>query len=95
MEDRTIYDSARLCSRLIEQSFAKVENNSEKSLIIEELKGHFYLWAKYVGAFAAQRASLDSRLAPFPDIKDMIIELLDMVERNIQWGTCRRHLFGR
>ncbi|RSM04459.1 hypothetical protein CEP52_006828 [Fusarium oligoseptatum] len=51
--------------------------------IAEELRGRFNLWAAYAGAFAAPKASLDARLVAHSDIKDMVLELLVMVQRNI------------
>jgi hypothetical protein len=85
-DEDTIYASAGLCSNLLDHILERAKNESESLLLIEELRGRFNLWARYVGVFAAQRASLDARLDPHPDIKDMVIELLDMVRRNLQWG---------
>ncbi|KAF9886797.1 hypothetical protein FE257_011044 [Aspergillus nanangensis] len=80
-----IYNSARLCSKFFEQRLTRAEIPAGDSLLLEELRGRFNLWAKYVGVFATPRASLDARLASYSEIKDMVVELLDMVQRNLQW----------
>ncbi|KAL5358300.1 hypothetical protein BJX96DRAFT_163655 [Aspergillus floccosus] len=86
-DEDAIYTSARSCSNLLDHILERAKNESESPLLIEELRGRFNLWARYVSVFAAPRASLDARLDPYPDIKDMVIELLDMVHRNLQWES--------
>jgi len=89
----TIYDTARICSKLFEQNLETLDNGSAKFLLAEELHGRFNLWAAYIGAFAAPRASLDARLISHEDVKGMVLELLEMVQENLEWGNCylQRH----
>lgn len=80
-----IYDAASLCSK----SFAhhlETEGAASNYLEIEELSARFNQWAAYVGAFAMPRASLDARLAPYEDIRDMVLELLYMIQDNLTWS---------
>jgi hypothetical protein len=85
--DPTIYDAARLCSKYFGLILDKSEHGSKRHVVAEELRGRFHLWAAYVGAFAAPKASLDARLNVHTDIKGMVLELLDMLQMNLHWGT--------
>lgn len=82
----TIYDGAMLCSDLFDQILEPTGNGSQW-LLAEELRGRFGLWAAYVGVYAAKRASLDARLDGHKKIKSMVLELVEMVEKNLRWGN--------
>lgn len=79
----TIYDAANVCVRAFEDLLSLQEKDNDSFRMVDELRGRFNLWAAYVGAFAAPKASLDARLNLYPDVKHMVLELLDMVSRNI------------
>ncbi|KAE8441484.1 hypothetical protein EG329_004908 [Mollisiaceae sp. DMI_Dod_QoI] len=83
--NQTIYDAAQNCSKLFERKLKTTVKASADFVFAEELNGRFHIWAAYVGVFATPKASLDARLASYEDIKDMVFELLDMVQRNLQW----------
>lgn len=80
-----IYDAAQLCSDYFQHIIKGGESSAEGYAAIEDLGGQFNQWVAYVGAFAVPRASLDARLAPHEDIKDMVLDLLYMVEDNLRW----------
>jgi hypothetical protein len=82
-----IYDTAQLCSKHFEHLLETTDGTGEDYLAIEELRGRFNQWAAYVGAFAVPRASLDARLNPHEDIRDMVLELLSMIQSNLKWGN--------
>jgi hypothetical protein len=82
----TIYNAARRCSELFEDILGSTECGTSKYLRAEELRGRFGLWTAYIGVFAAIRASLDARLDGFEKIREMILELVEMTQRNLQWG---------
>ncbi len=82
-----IYDAAQLCSAQFEHHLQTADSASEDYLAVEELRGRFSQWAAYVGVFAVPRASLDARLAPHEDIRDMVLELLFMIQDNLDWGN--------
>ena len=81
-----IYDNALLCSTLFDQFMAERGSTSREYRHVEDLRGQFNQWAAYLGAFAAPRSSLDARLGPHPSIRDMVVELLQVIRRNVQWG---------
>lgn len=82
-----IYDTAQLCSKYFEHYLEIADGTGEDYLKIAELRGRFNQWAAYVGAFAVPRASLDAQLTPHEDIRDMVLELLYMIQANLKWGN--------
>lgn len=82
-----IYDAARLCSEHFADRLERADGARDDYLAVEELWGTFKQWARYAGAFAMPRASLDARLSPYADIRDMVLELLDMLQENLSWGN--------
>ncbi|UKZ96464.1 uncharacterized protein TrAFT101_011253 [Trichoderma asperellum] len=84
-EDKdTIYDAAMDCSGLFQQWLESLEPTSSDHEVAEDLRGRFNLWSAYVGAFASPKASFDARLVVHQDIKDMVLELLNMVKQNLK-----------
>jgi hypothetical protein len=57
---------------------------SDESLLdIRGLRNNFAFWIDYTGALADIGASLDDRLQGHDEIKEMVMELLEMVDRNL------------
>lgn len=83
----TIYDGAMLCSDLFDQILESTGNESQLFSLAEELRGRFSLWAAYLGVYAAKKASLDARLDGHKNIKSMVLELVERVEKNLRWGN--------
>jgi hypothetical protein len=48
------------------------------------IRNSFSFWIDYTGALSLMDSSLDTRLHGLTDISSMVIELLEMVERNLQ-----------
>lgn len=59
--------------------------------IAAELHGRFNVWAAYIGALAPLKSCLDARLDGNNDVRDMFLELLAMVQRNINLGEPAVH----
>jgi hypothetical protein len=94
-----IYDTVIECTRLFD-SLAEGVIIDHESVIedkdnglrrrIEETRRSFNLWIDYTGALAADVSrSLDVRLHEHMDIKEMVIELLEMLARNLQYRKFR------
>ncbi|RMJ16654.1 hypothetical protein CDV36_003671 [Fusarium kuroshium] len=81
--DESIYSAAVTCLDVFDLYLKSPGITEPRRDIAEELRGRFNLWAAYAGAFAAPKASLDARLVAHSDIRDMVLELLVMVQRNI------------
>ncbi|KAF2963178.1 hypothetical protein GQX73_g10398 [Xylaria multiplex] len=91
LADTALYDLTDKCydafERLVDaDSSGELHDDESPSAAPRDLlglKNSFAFWVDYVGALAPVGASLDDRLAGNVEIKEMIIELLEMVERNI------------
>jgi hypothetical protein len=59
----------------------KERNKSPRDFL--GLLNSFSFWTDYTGALSLMESSLDSRLRGLEDISSMVIELLDMVLRNL------------
>lgn len=88
-QDSTIFEAASRCWNHFSELLDLHNNDTVKLQLFEELRGRFSIWGSYIGVFAPPLSSLDARLDPHPDLKNMVLELLDMVTRNILWGDCR------
>jgi hypothetical protein len=82
----TIYDAASACADLFDRYLRNPRLTSSRRDLGEECRGRFNLWAAYVGAVAAPKASLDARLGLHSDIKDIFLDLLVMIKDNVQQG---------
>ncbi|KAF3252188.1 hypothetical protein TWF192_004641 [Orbilia oligospora] len=74
-----IYNIARKCEKL----FNEYTPNDPPSVIdslLQDYQQRFLAWTAYMGVFADTSISLDRRLKDQPDICDLIIRLLDILE---------------
>ena len=81
-----LYDHADGCCRLFDSYLSHPHAGSFDA--VETQKARFNIWAANLGAFTYQNASLDHRLRDNPEIRDMVHQLLDVLQRNLQYGTC-------
>ncbi|KAK6535595.1 hypothetical protein TWF694_002050 [Orbilia ellipsospora] len=83
--DQRIYDLAEDCEHLFEESLLAFSRVSDKEYrVVLEHQQRFDRWAGFLGVFAVQQTSLDSRLRNTPDIRDLVIQLLGTLKRNLQ-----------
>jgi hypothetical protein len=68
------------------------EGEEKRKARMDAIKGDFDLWINYTGALAVVGRSLDDRLSGYTDIKEMVLELLQMLARNLQYSTYRHDL---
>lgn len=87
-----IYDAAQLCSKHFEHHLKATSCVGDDYLAMEELWGRFNQWVAYVGVFAVPRASLDARLASHAEIRNMVLELLYMIQTNLICGNVISYL---
>ena len=59
-------------------------NPSNRTRDFLGLRHSFAFWVDYTGALSLMESSLDARLQGLADVSSMVIELLDMVLRNLQ-----------
>ncbi|KAF3291491.1 hypothetical protein TWF970_000704 [Orbilia oligospora] len=85
--DQQIYDLAQDCERLFGELLSALSVTSDKQYrVVLEHQQRFESWASFLGVFAAYQTSLDSRLKTTPDIRDLVVQLLEVLKRNVLYG---------
>ena len=88
-EHATILDRARKCMILFETLHAAInEKNVTADLAssVDDQIGRFNIWSGNIGLYASASASLDYRVQDIPQIKNLIIQQLDGLEKDISRG---------
>lgn len=57
---------------------------------MEDMARSFNIWIDYTGAMADHSRCLDSRLRGYDDIRDMVLELLELLEMNLDYSMSKR-----
>ncbi|RSM05459.1 hypothetical protein CEP52_006275 [Fusarium oligoseptatum] len=81
-----IYCASRNCLALFDEYIIDASLPTQSLALVGELRGQFKTWAAYIGAFAVPRASLDARLVSHDDIRDIVLDLLTVLEQNLKWA---------
>lgn len=81
----TIVEAARLCA----QSFVQLQLDAHlvqplSESEFEDQLGRFKIWAGHLGVFAADTASADFRLKDDQDVKDIIINMLTRLTKEVE-----------
>ncbi len=77
-----IYDAAQQCLRLFEECPQEPKDHIGEPISASHRR--FRSWAAYLGAFALKSACLDTRLRYEPEIRDLVMLLLDVLETDLQ-----------
>ncbi|KAH8702324.1 hypothetical protein BGW36DRAFT_424603 [Talaromyces proteolyticus] len=72
-----------------------VREKDKRKLKVKQMGRSFDLFINYTGALAAVGRSLDDRLNGHPDIKCMVVELLQMLIRNLQYISAAGLLYSK
>lgn len=78
---RAVSEPARQCVDLFHQCLSQSQQlgHGPSDALVEDQCGRFMIWASNIGVFAAGHASMDHRLREAPDIKDLLIRLLEVL----------------
>ncbi|RSM01129.1 hypothetical protein CDV31_011493 [Fusarium ambrosium] len=83
----SIYDLALQSEQDLEKlQMLFASKNDDHSRLIQRQRERFQHWAGHLGVFAVPQASLDHRLENAPQTRDLILQLLRTLEKNIQHG---------
>jgi hypothetical protein len=82
----TISQCAQESLELLESWLPSFEGNIYNQA--EEQLGRLYLWASNIGVFASRRASLDYRLRDAPEVANVIIGMLEVIQVHVRRGEC-------
>ena len=81
-----IYDLSGKCNNLFGDVLSVLSRSDKHYQIVLGHRKQFEFWTEALGVFARLQVSLDSRLKFRPDIRDMVIQLLEVLKRHIQYG---------
>ena len=88
----TIAECARTCLVSFEQCLQQLASaHPREHSYVEDQLARFAIWIDNIGIFAPGRASMDHRLREVPDIQDVVIGLLEVLDGKIQ--DCRYTYF--
>jgi dynamin-binding protein len=84
-----IYDLAIDCEKLYAKQISRLKKADKASdvTILSELSQRFATWTAFLGVFAESKICLDRRLRHHVEIQEQVLRLLDVVERNLRFGT--------
>jgi hypothetical protein len=83
----SVYELTACCSQSFEELLQLLSKAKADVFDAAETQvGRLNIWTSNVGALANKNASLDYRLRNSHDIKEMIIQLLQLMDRNLRRG---------
>lgn len=82
-ETDCIFEAAIQCRRRFED-YLKEPRLHRKQVM--EFQRRFLTWASFLGVFAPVSVCLDTRLADSPEMKELVMSMLLVLERNLQRG---------
>ncbi|KAF3145013.1 hypothetical protein TWF594_004591 [Orbilia oligospora] len=82
VDGERIYNLAIHCKELFAE-YTSTDLPSAIDIFFREYKQRFLAWSAYMGVFADQSMSLDSRLKGRSDISDLVIRLLDLLAESL------------
>lgn len=95
-DDDAIYEATISCLNLLNSLTKQADSSATLSLgkagelsrqdaaFLEDMARSFNIWINYTGALTDLSRCLDFRLKGYNDIRDMVLELLQMFERNLE-----------
>lgn len=91
---RMISEAAGECDNLFHQclSQSRLLRHGPASALVEDQYGRFNIWISGIGVFAPAHASMDYRLRETPDVKDLVVRLLETLLGHIEQSESIFHL---
>ncbi|KAM0420431.1 hypothetical protein ACHAPT_011852 [Fusarium lateritium] len=84
-DDQLIYDSVIACNTRFQRLLTDVtRRDARHSAIVRDHYLRFEHWAEFIGALADEQASLDNRLRPYPEVRDLVLQMLQMLDTNLK-----------
>ncbi|KAH6896663.1 hypothetical protein B0T10DRAFT_544103 [Thelonectria olida] len=83
--EEPIFELAGECERLFEERISRLKDNNDQNdaQLLGEYQQRFATWAAFLGVFAESKVCLDSRLRHHVEIQDLVLRLLDTMERSL------------
>lgn len=95
-EEQPILIAATNCESNFKESLQLLRSEVENkhNVILQKLEKRFLDWAAYLGVFAGENEGLDQRLKHYPQYRDLILLVLDILNMNLLQGkVAARSLF--
>jgi len=83
IETDCIFEAATQCRRRFEEYLQEPRLRRKQ---VMEFQRRFLTWASFLGVFAPVSVCLDTRLADSPEMKELVMSMLLVLERNLQRG---------
>ena len=80
----SIFHLARDCANLFEEYLSAPRLQGK---VVALSQRRFFSWAKFMGVFAPEDICLDTRLKYKPDIRGLVMLLLNVLNRNLRRGA--------
>lgn len=85
VQNDSISSHAGKCQHFFRQY---MEKEREYKREVSRCHSRFLTWASFLGVFARESVSLDRRLQYEPEIKDLTLSMLGVLEINLKHGRC-------
>ncbi|KAI3320651.1 hypothetical protein HD806DRAFT_505789 [Xylariaceae sp. AK1471] len=93
LKAQDIYSQAQECKSLFISYLDASRAPRAYHKQLRESERRFLTWASFLGVFANEGASLDSRLQYTPEIKELVVSMLQVLRRNLEHSIIR-HAFS-
>ncbi|KAJ2987333.1 hypothetical protein NUW58_g4567 [Xylaria curta] len=84
-----IYFQAQACKSLFTSYLEPSGDARVYQKNVYEAERRFLTWASFLGVFASEGASLDNRLRYAPEVKDLVLSMLQVLRRNLERSIIR------
>lgn len=84
--DESIHKLSCECEESLDAQVSSFAESSTTRSLLAEYQQRFAIWTANVGVFARQSQSLDRRLMKAPEVRDMVLRLLDILRGALQQG---------
>ncbi|TRX94161.1 hypothetical protein FHL15_004929 [Xylaria flabelliformis] len=85
-EGQELFDWARRCEELFQKLLSTLVccgGIGTHHRTLRDYSQRFALWAGFIGVFADGGASLDNRLRFYPDVRNLVLKMLKLLQRNL------------
>lgn len=87
--DSQLYNSVLRCDErfhILRDTLYDFRSKAKHYSMVRDEHQRFELWIRFIGALAEREASLDYRLRLYPDIQELVLQMLSLLETSIDHG---------
>jgi hypothetical protein len=83
-----IYSQAQAC-KILFTSYLQSSAPRTYDEQVRDVERRFLTWASFLGVFASEGISLDRRLQYAPELKELVLSMLQVLRKNLERGKSR------